>query len=127
MSLAGEIASMFFCACTDCQRYTGGGHACVALVRSEALAVEGARPKSFARSSESGATFTRHFCPDCGTPLYGQSSRVPELRMLPVGFFVGQNEWFDPNQMIFARSHQTWDVIADHLPRHETYRPPAQT
>jgi len=42
--------------------------------------------------------------------------------MVAVGFFAGQNEWFAPSQLIFARSLQEWDVIADHLPRYETYR-----
>jgi hypothetical protein len=41
---------------------------------------------------------------------------------LGVGFFAGQNDWYEPNQLIFARSRQAWDLIADHLPQHETYR-----
>lgn len=44
------------------------------------------------------------------------------MRMFLVGFFAGENEWFTPNQLIFARSQQGWDFVADHLPRHQTYR-----
>ncbi|KQX34079.1 hypothetical protein ASD04_17720 [Devosia sp. Root436] len=121
MSVRGPVVSMLMCSCLDCQRATGSGHATVALVPAEALHLDGAA-KSFDRPSDSGATFTRYFCPDCGTPLYGQSSRAPDMRMIPVGFFAGQNAWFEPNQLIFARSQQAWDLIADHLPRHETYR-----
>jgi hypothetical protein len=112
---------MLMCSCLDCQRATGSGHASVALVSADALTLVGSA-KSFDRPSDSGATFTRHFCPDCGTPLYGQSSRAPDMRMIPVGFFAGQNNWFAPNQLIFARSQQAWDLVADHLPRHDTYR-----
>ena len=43
-------------------------------------------------------------CPDCGTPLYAQSSRAPDLLMLPVGLFGPGADWFVPNQLIFARS-----------------------
>lgn len=121
MTLKGPVVSMLLCSCLDCQRASGSGHASVALVPAAALRVEGAA-KSFERPSDSGATFTRHFCPDCGTPLYGQSSRAPDMRMIPVGFFAGQNDWFAPNQLIFARSQQAWDLVADHLPRHQTYR-----
>jgi len=121
MAVRGRIAAMLMCACQDCQRASGTGHSTVALVPSPALTVTG-RTKGFDRPSDSGATFTRHFCPDCGTPLFGQSSRAPDIRMIAVGFFVGQNDWFAPNQLIFARSHQAWDLIADHLPRHNTYR-----
>ena len=121
MVLRGPVMSMLICSCLDCQRGTGSGHASVALVRSDVLGVDG-MTKSFDRPSDSGATFTRHFCPQCGTPLYGHSSRAAGLRMVAVGFFAGQNEWFAPSQLIFARSLQEWDVIADHLPRYETYR-----
>lgn len=125
MSVRGTVASMLMCACLDCQRASGSGHATVALVPAEALSITG-ESKSFDRPSDSGATFTRHFCPTCGTPLYGQSSRAPGMRMIPVGFFAGQNAWFDPNQLIFARSRQEWDLVADHLPQHQTYRDRAE-
>ena len=121
MSIRGPVVSMLMCSCLDCQRASGSGHASVALVPVQAMIVGGAT-KSFDRPSDSGATFTRHFCPDCGTPVYGRSSRAPDLAMIPVGFFAGQNGWFEPNQLIFARSQQAWDLIADHLPRHDTYR-----
>ena len=121
MSVEGRVASMLLCSCTDCQRASGTGHSTVALVPANSVTVSGT-PKSFDRPSDSGATFTRFFCPDCGTPLYGQSSRAPDMRMIPVGFFAGQNDWFEPNQLIFARSQQEWDLVADHLPRHEKYR-----
>ncbi|SHF09997.1 GFA family protein [Devosia limi] len=112
---------MLLCACQDCQRASGTGHATVALVPTAALTITGA-VKGFDRTSDSGATFTRHFCPSCGTPLFGQSSRAPDIRMIAVGFYTGQNDWFAPSQLIFARSHQAWDLIADHLPQHNTYR-----
>tara|TARA_R110002124_G_scaffold63350_48_gene173671 strand:+ start:59493 stop:60035 length:543 start_codon:yes stop_codon:yes gene_type:complete len=121
MAVSGPVVSMFMCSCLDCQRATGTGHATVALTPAAALLITGA-PKSFARPSDSGAVFTRHFCPECGTPLYGQSSRAPDIRMIAIGFFAGQNAWYQPNQLIFARSQQEWDLVADHLPRHATYR-----
>lgn len=121
MAVNGPVVSMLQCACLDCQRSTGTGHASVALVSLAALTITGTA-KAFDRPSDSGAIFTRHFCPACGTPLYGQSSRAPQLRMIPVGFFAGDNDWFEPSQLIFARSQHAWDLVADHLPRYSTYR-----
>jgi len=114
---------MFMCSCKDCQRSTGTGHATVALVAIGDLTVTGPTA-SFARSAHSGATLTRWFCPSCGTPLYARSSRATELAMLPVGLFGQDSGWFAPNQLIFARSHHDWDVIAPDLPQHATYREP---
>lgn len=121
LTARGRVVSMFQCACENCQRVSGGGHSNAALLPEAAVSMTG-ETKSFARPADSGAIFTRHFCPSCGTTLLAQSSRATDLRILPVGLFAGANDWFVPNQLIFARSHRHWDLIADHLPRHEAYR-----
>lgn len=121
MAIAGPVDAMFMCACLHCQQATGTGHSAVALVAEQHLTVSG-QAASFSRPSASGATFTRHFCAHCGTPLYGQSSRAPSIGLVAAGFFAGNNAWFIPNQLIFARTRQGWDAIADHLPQHQTYR-----
>lgn len=122
ISVEGRVVSMFQCACENCQRSTGSGHSSVALFEADSVHVAG-NTKTYSRSADSGATFIRHFCPECGGTVHAQSSRAPSLRIIPVGIFAGNNSWFVPNQLIFSRSHMAWDLIADHLPRHETYRP----
>ena len=122
MCFKGQVRSMFMCSCQDCQKATGTGHMTVILARAGDVTVTG-EVKTFERPADSGATFTRCFCPNCGTPLYGKSSRAGETLMLPVGLFgAGAADWYRPNQLIFARSHREWDVIAEGLPMHETYR-----
>lgn len=122
LSVKAAAISMFQCSCLNCQKVSGSGHSSVTLVPADGIKVVGAT-KTFVRPAESGAKFTRHFCPECGTTLYGQSSRAPAFRILPAGLFAGQNDWFAPNQLIFARSHQEWDHIAEHIARHDAYRP----
>ena len=114
---------MFMCACEDCQKATGTGHSTVVLARPDDVTITGPT-RSFSRPANSGATLTRSFCPDCGTPIVAHSSRATELLMLPAGLFGAQTEWYAPNQLIFARSHRDWDEIAADLPRHDTYRDP---
>lgn len=121
VSVDGPIYSMFMCSCEDCQKATGAGHSTVAIADPADVEIAGTT-KSFARPADSGATFTRSFCPECGTPLYGKSSRAPDAIMLPVGLFGADAQWFAPNQLIFSRSHRQWDRIAEELPRHEKYR-----
>jgi hypothetical protein len=118
---AGTVRSMFMCACEDCQKASGTGHSTVAMASRADVTVTG-HAKSFERPSNSGATFTRHFCPNCGTPLYGYSSRAPEALLLPVGLFGPNTSWFEPNQVIFGRSHRDWDAIAESIPHYRTYR-----
>lgn len=119
--ISGPPISMFQCACKNCQRVSGGGHSSVVLMPADRVSTTGAT-QSYERPADSGATFTRHFCPRCGTTVYAESSRAPTIRILPVGVFAGESNWFTPNQLIFARSHADWDLVADHLPRHERYR-----
>ena len=121
LTARGRIVSMFQCACENCQRVSGGGHSNVVLLPADAVSTVGAT-KAHSRPAESGATFTRHFCPECGTTVHAQSSRAPGLRIVPAGLFAGQNDWFVPNQLIFARSHRAWDLVADHMPWHARYR-----
>ena len=123
LSVKGRIRSMFMCSCEDCQRATGTGHSTVALARPADVLVTGPTA-SFARPAHSGATLTRWFCPTCGTPLYAQSSRAPELLMLPVGLFGPDADWFAPNQLIFARSHHAVDALPEVISQHDTYRNP---
>jgi len=117
----GRAISMFQCACDNCQRVSGSGHSSVVLLPADAISVTGAT-KSHSRPADSGATFTRHFCPECGTTIHAESSRAPGFAILPVGLFSGQNDWFAPNQLIFARSHRDWDLIAAEIPRYDRYR-----
>lgn len=121
LTARGRVVSMFQCACDSCQRISGGGHSSVVLLEADAITVTG-ETKTYSRPADSGAIFTRHFCPECATTLYAHSSRARALRILPVGLFSGQNDWFLPNQLIFARSHRHWDLVDAHLPRYDAYR-----
>ena len=121
LHLGGKVLSMFMCSCEDCQKATGTGHSCVALARPADVLVTG-EVRAFIRPANSGATLTRSFCPTCGTPLFARSSRATEFLMLPVGLFSGATDWYVPNQLIFARSHRDWDLVAAELPQHRTYR-----
>lgn len=116
---------MFMCACEDCQRATGAGHSAVFLAAAEDMAIDG-ETGSFDTTAASGATFTRRFCPICGTPISGRSSRRADAVLLPVGLFgAAAADWYRPRRLIFARSHRAWDALAPDLPRHDTY--PAAT
>lgn len=119
--VAGRIKSMLICTCRDCQKASGTGHATVAVLARDDLMVTGTT-RAFTRPAHSGARMTQHFCPDCGTPLFGQSSRAETLVLLPVGLFGTESAWFAPTQAIFTRSHNDWDPIDPALPQHATYR-----
>lgn len=121
VTVSGRVLSMLMCACEDCQKATGTGHSAFALFRRDAVTVTG-ETRSHERPSNSGARFTRWFCPDCGTPICGRSSRADAITVVPVGLFGRSAGWYRPSQLIFARSHHDWDVVDAALPRWQTYR-----
>lgn len=121
VTVKGTVYSMLLCSCEDCQKASGTGHAAAFMTDPSALQVTG-ETRGFPVTANSGATFTRYFCPTCGTRLYGRSSRAERSVMIPVGLFGKDTNWFKPTQLIFARSLRDWDTIADDLPRHATYR-----
>ncbi|WP_158626003.1 GFA family protein [Arsenicitalea aurantiaca] len=119
MALDGEVLSMLLCTCLDCQKATGTGHSAAAMVHESALQLSGP-VRSHAVTAASGATLSRHFCSGCGTPLFAVSSRSPQTRLIAVGFFGAETDWFEPRHVLFARSHNDWDVLPP-IPRHATY------
>ncbi len=121
VAVHGRVLSMMLCACEDCQKATGAGHSALAVFRAGDVRIEG-DTRSFVRPSNSGATLTRWFCPTCGTPLCGGSSRMAAITIVPVGLLGGGADWYRPNQLIFARSHHEWDIVDAALPRWQTYR-----
>ncbi len=121
VAVAGPVLSMFYCGCENCQKVSGGGHSAVVLVPEAAVKVAGPTTE-FVRPAASGAQFTRWFCPGCGVTVRAASSRAPGLTILPAGLLAGANEWFAPNQLIFASQHPHWDEIDPSLPRHALYR-----
>ncbi len=122
VSVAGAVMAMLQCSCEHCQKASGGGHASIFAMAAEDVRIGGSIT-DFAQTANSGSTLTRSFCPVCGTPILGRSSRAPGRVMLPVGLFgadaVG---WYKPGQLIFARSHRDWDLVDPALPQHTTYR-----
>jgi hypothetical protein len=121
VAVHGRALSMLMCSCEDCQKATGSGHSAFALFQADDVRVTG-ETRSFERPSNAGARFTRWFCPRCGTPLCGRSSRAAAITVVPVGLFGRNADWFRPGQLIFARSHHDWDTVDTALPRWQTYR-----
>jgi hypothetical protein len=126
LALRGPVLAMFQCSCENCQKVSGSGHSSVVLVPADAARLSG-DTKSYTRPAASGADFTRHFCAVCGTTALAQSSRAPDVAIIPAGLLAGQNAWFAPSQLIFAGSLPGWDQIDSVLPRYTAYRPEKQS
>ncbi|MEX0861061.1 MAG: GFA family protein, partial [Cucumibacter sp.] len=121
VTLKARPRSMFHCACLDCQQASGGGHLPLIMMREADVEIAGATTAHQVVAA-SGAITTRHFCPICGSRIFGGSARSPGNVLVPVGLFGASADWFAPRSVIFARSLLHWDAIDAAIPRYDTYR-----
>ena len=102
------------CECTDCQRFSGTGHVSMLVFPGAAVKVTGT-PKYYGAKADSGATVSRGFCPDCGTPLFSKTSGMPDVLVVKVGS-LDNPKLFSPQFVLYAKSAQPWDKMDPKLP-----------
>lgn len=111
---ADEPLRMAQCHCKDCQRASGGGHMSLAFFKADDVDIKG-ETASFGATADSGNINTRHFCPKCGSRVYGENSARPGLIGLSVGC-ADDNAWFKPAAIVYAKDRPAWDQTATDIP-----------
>jgi hypothetical protein len=79
--------------------------------------------RSYTVQGTSGLRTTRHFCPTCGSLLFGRADMAPESVSVYVGT-LDDPSVFQPEAILFARSRLAWDELAGSLPEFDTMPPP---
>jgi len=106
------------CHCRDCQRASGTGHVPVMGFWKSALSVTG-ETRSYAAVGSSGRLAVRHFCPNCGSMLFGVPEIVPDLVTLYVGSLDDPGA-FRPQHAQFVRDRPEWGRLALAIAEYET-------
>jgi hypothetical protein len=84
-SVSQPVEKIIACHCTHCQKASGAGASHNAVVATSAVTITAGKPKLFADTAQSGNILNRYFCADCGSPIYSQRAKVPEMMVLKVG------------------------------------------
>ena len=121
-TLAAAPLTMGQCHCKDCQRVTGTGHISLARFNRSDVTIEGTT-KTFAVKADSGNINTRHFCPDCGSRLFGENSAFPGMINVTAGS-VDDNSWFSPQRVLYKKTQAAWDITTEDVPCYEGMPPP---
>lgn len=119
-SVTYEIGAVFFgryCHCTNCRKFSGTSPAAWAA----------ADATTFKLTSDAGhiskyATDTgrRCFCSKCGSPLWYESSDMPEVMGIPLGV-LDEGNIPNPEMHVWTQSKVPWCDAADDLPAYETH------
>ena len=118
--IAGELAGIQLCHCSQCRRANGAAFAANLPVRAEDFRLVAGQPKSY----ESSPGKERLFCGDCGAPIISRTAAVPGMVRVRAGLLA------EPvaTQAVFhfhVSSKASWLSIADDLPRYPGERPRA--
>jgi hypothetical protein len=105
------------CHCTFCQRLTGSAFLVEPIFRRHDVVFSGATSGTWDhRSDGSGKRFTVNFCGACGTTLYLDMERFPDILGLCGGTFDDPNRFersSDDCRRIFTRSAQRGVVLPE--------------
>lgn len=110
-----EPVRVIHCHCKFCQRSTGSAYLVEPIFRKADFEIISGATTTYAQNSAgSGKRVTINFCPTCGTKLFLDLERFPEIIGLYGGTFDDPN-WFERapkiSMHIFLNSAQTGTVI----------------
>lgn len=109
-----------WCHCRTCQLTSGSPAMVFASVpEGDLVWTKGADKVKYVRSSSFGH---RTFCGECGTPFLMKVDHQPETLDFSVATLDEPNA-IAPGFHIFWGNKISWLELADHLPRHEKFRP----
>ena len=114
------------CHCTFCQRFTGTAFLVEAIFGRDDVALSKGEPQTYDhRSDESNMRVTLNFCGTCGTTLFLDFERFPDIFGLCGGTFDEPN-WFDRSQgncwHIFTRSAQKGVMLPANMDTYDAHR-----
>jgi hypothetical protein len=92
---SSEPVRVTYCHCKFCQRATGSAYMVEPIFRKADLEIISGQPARYSQASEgSGKRVTVNFCAICGTKLYLDLERFPEIFGVYGGTFDEPN-WFE--------------------------------
>lgn len=106
------------CHCRDCQKASGTGGVPVMGVPKATFRVTG-QPANFAMAGGSSKQAIRHFCPDCGSLLFGTPEVIPDMVTIYAGS-LDDPDLFRPQHTMFTRDRPCWARIDAAIPEYET-------
>ena len=106
VTCTGEPVVVSLCHCLACQRRTGSTYGVAAFFTRDAVAVVGAM-RDFTRTSDSGFDVAFHFCPDCGSTVWWEPARKPDLIAVASGAFADPH-FPAPTQSVNEHHRHPW-------------------
>ncbi|HEY7764388.1 MAG TPA: GFA family protein [Aestuariivirgaceae bacterium] len=114
IAVTGEPIVTVNCHCQVCQRLSGSGHLFVLVYPAQSTEITG-KLRQFQYRADSGKLATRHFCPSCGSQLYGTSEQMPNTYGINAACLENTSA-YRPSITAYAKRLQAWDRLAEGVP-----------
>ncbi len=115
--LSAELGKIDICHCQQCRKAQGVAFATNAPVAASALRITSGA--DLLKAYESSPGKRRWFCSQCGSPIYSQRDKRPDVVRIRVGTIDGPLN-VRPHAHYHVASKSNWWDITDTLPRHAT-------
>ena len=115
-SINQNIGDVIHCHCIKCRKAHGSAFSSVAKIEDQKFSLSDA--SQHLKSYQSSEGKYRHFCSNCGSPLYSQRTDMPDMLRLRVGT-VTMGQIPNPDYQIFCESQADWLVLSDNKPRYQ--------
>ena len=105
-----EAAAQAVCHCPDCQKQTGTAYSVVIGLAEADLEVTGTSHATYATVGDTGKKVIRHFCNNCGSPIYSQPEAMPGFAFVKAGT-LDDTSWLKPTVQIYCETAQPWVTL----------------
>lgn len=112
LSVTGAPKKLVQCHCNDCQKLSGGAPAYLAIFADDQVSLNRGSPRCYTVTGASGKPVHRHFCGDCGTPLYSKPEAFAGFTMMKIGALGGLSD-FTPAYAVWTASAPPWHKLPD--------------
>jgi len=118
--LDGEPHLTFNCHCTTCRKMNGGAFSTYSVFSKKALRItEGAEEIQSARAGDHG---TKHFCRQCGAPLFALHRLAAGICLVALGA-IDTGGAIVPIANVYCRSKLSWAFELSKMINHEVNLP----
>ena len=115
-TVTGEPVRISICHCLACQRRTGSVFGEQARFPATNVEIEGTS-SSWSRTADSGNRITFHFCPTCGSTVFYQPEREPDLIAIPAGAFADPTIPA-PRVSVYESRRHPWVIVPADMERY---------
>jgi hypothetical protein len=121
-SSAAEPIAQAVCHCLDCQKQTGTAFSVVVGLHEADLELSGASHATCVTFGDTGIQTIRHFCNNCGSPIYSQPQAYPGIAFLKVGT-LDDTTWVNPTLNVYCETAQSWVTIDENMENYDRMMP----